>query len=62
MQILVMVTCVAALGAAFNIENRDPIVKRSDDKDSYFGYSVALHREEKDPNSRKWYVCVDVMI
>ncbi|XP_049818119.1 integrin alpha-PS1 isoform X2 [Aethina tumida] len=54
MHILVMVTCVAALGAAFNIENRDPIVKRSDDKDSYFGYSVALHREEKDPNSRKW--------
>lgn len=39
---------------SFNLENRLPIYKFDDDSTSYFGYSVALHRERS--NNMTWWV------
>lgn len=41
----------------FNIENRDPYVKKSpsNQENSYFGFSVALHHVRENPTSNeKW--------
>lgn len=41
------------LGEAFNLENRLPIVKYGEPS-SYFGYSVATHVINNEPDNTKW--------
>lgn len=51
--IALQVLVVFALGAlSFNLENRLPIYKFDKQRNSYFGYSVAIHHELE--NNKKW--------
>lgn len=52
--IVSLLLTLIAIVHSFNLENRLPIYKFDDDSTSYFGYSVALHRERS--NNVTWWV------
>lgn len=39
--------------ACFNIEDRDPVMKRGE-LNTYFGYSVALHKAKVNGEEKNW--------
>lgn len=48
------ILCTLNSVSGFNIETRNPVVKRGE-IDTYFGYSVALHKSEVNGNiSSSW--------
>ncbi|KAF5288330.1 hypothetical protein FQR65_LT12064 [Abscondita terminalis] len=56
-EILCLFLIVRAEVFCFNIENREPIVKRGVNN-SYFGYSVALHKSEDDSDIKHSWLLV----
>ncbi|XP_030754239.1 integrin alpha-PS1-like isoform X2 [Sitophilus oryzae] len=50
---VIVLVCLVQLFSCFNIENRDPYVKKGPDSgiNSYFGFSVALHMTKENSNN-----------
>lgn len=48
-----VVLIILQLVIGFNIEDRDPVMKRGD-LNTYFGYSVALHKAFVDGEEKNW--------
>lgn len=49
----VILTTLLQLVISFNIEDRDPVMKRGE-INTYFGYSVALHKAMINGEEKNW--------